>query len=354
VWRLNQETYKKLVSGQSKGIAAAAARAVLRLISWGYAAIIGIRNLLYSAGLMKIHRINIPVISVGNITAGGTGKTPLVIWLCSQIKNQKSKIKNCCILTRGYKTPDEPKILEQSCPAAKIIINPDRVAGAQEAINKYNAKVLIMDDGFQHRRLARNLDIVAIDATCPFGHGKILPAGLLREPLSSLKRTNAVVITRSDQIKTSELENLEVRLRRINPNTIIAKAVHNPICVKTAKGEQIPIDQFKSKKVFAFCGIGNPDAFFSTIRTACTQLAGSRTYNDHHIYTSEDINDIYEEANYLGVSVVLTTQKDWIKISAMKLPATAIIFGYLEVEIKFTEGEDKLKQLIDTALTGKI
>ncbi len=179
---LNQEAYKKLISGQSKGIAAAGARAVLRLLSWGYAAITGIRNLLYSKGWLKIHRVNVPVISIGNITTGGTGKTPLVIWLAHQI-TKNSKFKNCGILTRGYKTTDEPEILAQSCPAAKVIINPDRVAGAQEAINKFAAQVLLMDDGFQHRRLGRNLDIVTIDATCPFGYGKILPAGLLQEEL---------------------------------------------------------------------------------------------------------------------------------------------------------------------------
>ena len=211
-----------------------------------------------------------------------------------------------------------------------------------------------MDDGFQHRRLARNLDIVTIDATCPFGYGKILPAGLLREPVSALRRADAAVITRSDQIKKSELENLEARLRRINPKILVARAVHNPLCARTTRGEQIAIEQLKAKKIFAFCGIGNPQAFFDTIKKTAAQLVGSKTYNDHHIYTDEDINDIYEQALYLGAQLVLTTQKDWTKISSMKLPAAEIPFAYLLMEIKFTDGEDKLKQLIDTALTGKI
>jgi tetraacyldisaccharide 4'-kinase len=353
--KLNQEAYRKLISGQSKGIAAPIARAILRLLSWGYAAIIGVRNLFYSKGLLKIHRANVPVISVGNITTGGTGKTPLVIWLYRQIiQNPKSKIQNCGILTRGYKTTDEPKILAQSCPDAKVIINPDRVAGAKEAINKHNAQILIMDDGFQHRRLARNLDIVTIDATCPFGYGKILPAGLLREPASALKRADAAVITRSDQIKKDELENLEIQLHQINPNILIAKAVHNPIGIQTTRGEQIAIDQLKGKKVFAFCGIGNPEAFFNTIKKTAAQLVGSKTYNDHHIYTDADINDIHEQSLYLGAQLVLTTQKDWTKISPMKLPIADIPFAYLVMEIKFIDGQDKLKQLIDMALTCKI
>jgi tetraacyldisaccharide 4'-kinase len=350
---LNQEAYKKLISGQNKGIAAAFAQAILRLLSWGYAAIIGIRNLLYSKGWLKIHHVNVPVISIGNITTGGTGKTPLVIWLANQI-TQNPKFKNCAILTRGYKTTDEPEILAQSCLDAKVIVNPNRVAGAQEAITKFAARVLIMDDGFQHRRLGRNLDIVAIDSTCPFGYSKILPAGLLREPVSALKRADAIVLTRSDQIKKSELENLEAKLRRINPKMLIAKAVHNPLLVQTARGEQITLDKLKGKKIFAFCGIGNPDAFLNTLTKIGAQLVGSKAYNDHHIYTDENIKDIYEQALYLGAQLVLTTQKDWTKISPMNLPTAEIPFAYLAMEIKFTDGQDKLKQLIDTTLTGKI
>jgi tetraacyldisaccharide 4'-kinase len=335
------------------------------LLSWGYAAIIGIRNLLYSKRWLKIHRVNIPVISIGNITTGGTGKTPLVIWIYKQIiQNPKlvyrslgeggSKIQNCCILTRGYKSTDEPEILTQSCPAAKVIINPDRVAGAQEAIDKFAAQALIMDDGFQYRRLARNLDIVTIDATCPFGYGMILPAGLLREPLSALKRADVAVLTRSDQIKKNELENLQAQLCQTNPKMLIAKAVHTPLCARTTRGEQMTLDQLKGKKIFVFCGIGNPSAFLNTLTKIGVQLVGSKTYNDHHIYTNKDIKDIYEQTLYLDAQLVLTTQKDWMKISSMKLPTTDLTFAYLIMEIEFIYGQDKLKQLIDAALTGKI
>jgi tetraacyldisaccharide 4'-kinase len=244
--------------------------------------------------------------------------------------------------------------LTQTCPAAKVIINPDRVAGAQEAINKFAAQALIMDDGFQHRRLGRNLDIVTIDAICPFGYGKILPAGLLREPLSALKRADVAVLTRSGQIKKTELENLEAMLYQINPKMLIAKAVHTPLCARTTRGEQMTLDQLKGKKIFVFCGIGNPSAFLNTLTKIGVQLVGSKTYNDHHIYTNKDIKDIYEQTLYLDAQLVLTTQKDWMKISSMKLPTTDLTFAYLIMEIEFISGQDKLKQLIDAALTGKI
>jgi tetraacyldisaccharide 4'-kinase len=190
----------------------------------GYSLVVRLRNFLYSKRRLKIHTADVPVISVGNITTGGTGKTPLVIWLCNTIY-QKSKIKNqkcgVAILTRGYKTrgtrdegpfdfaqgrrgtTDELAILAESCPQAKVIVNPDRAAAARRAVG-FCAKVLVMDDGFQHRRLRRDLDIVTIDATCPFGYGRLLPAGLLREPVASLRRADAAVVTRCDQNSESE------------------------------------------------------------------------------------------------------------------------------------------------------
>ena len=191
---MDQQKYKKLISGQKKGFEASIVLFFLKILSFIYVIIIVIRTFLYSAGWLKIHRVNVPVISVGNITTGGTGKTPFVIWVYRHIvENSKIKKRNilCGILTRGYKTADEPKLLEQSCPEAKIIVNPDRIAGAKEAITKYSPNIFILDDGFQHRRIGRDLDIVTIDATCPFGYGRMLPAGLLREPVSSLKRADA-------------------------------------------------------------------------------------------------------------------------------------------------------------------
>ncbi len=235
-----------------------------------------------------------------------------------------------------------------------MIVNPNRAEAAAEAVDKFGAKVLIMDDGFQHRRLHRDLDIVTIDATCPFGYGKALPAGLLREPVASLRRADAAVVTRCDQISESELSRIEKKLQLINPDMVIAKSIHNPICAKTMTGEKITIEQLKDKKIFAFCGIGNPDAFLNTIRNTGANLIGSKIYNDHYHYTNDCLADIYEQARYLNADLILTTQKDWTRTT---LPASAkkdIPFAYLAVEIKFTSGEDKLKQLIGDALAGKI
>ncbi len=399
---MNQNGYRRLISGQSCGLGAVILRFLLGIAAMVYSTAMRLRNLLYSKGWLKTYHANAPVISIGNITTGGTGKTPLVIWLCNQItKNLKLKTKNyrCAILTRGYKTRrascvarrarnrrntqyairnteiDEPAILADSCRGTEVIVNPDRVAGATEAVDKFGAKVLIMDDGFQHRRLARDADIVTIDGTRPFGYGKVLPAGLLREPLISLKRADAVVITRCDQITGAQLAQLEEKLQQVNPDMLIARSMHSPICVKYMEPFVIPakagiqesgetvdsclrrndsIDELKGKKIFAFCGIGNPDAFLNTVKGLGAKLVGSKIYDDHHQYTNNDISDIYERAGHLNAVLILTTQKDWTKIALSGLAERDIPLAYLAIELKFLAGEDKLKRLIESALAGKI
>jgi tetraacyldisaccharide 4'-kinase len=395
---LNQESYRKLISGES-GCRCPFVGLGLSFAAMIYSLVIRLRNFLYDKGWLKTHRVNATVLSIGNITVGGTGKTPLVIWLYNHI-NQKSKIKNqncgCAILTRGYKThlakrknwipaprlrgdklapakagagmtgrdtqyalrnteTDEPAILAESCPEAKVIINPDRVAGANEAINKFGAKILIMDDGFQHRRLHRDIDIVTIDATCPFGYGRILPAGLLREPITSLKRADAVVITRCDQINETKLRELEEKLQEAKADIIIARSIHKPVRAKLADGKEISIEQLKGIKVFAFCGIGNPQAFLDTIKDIGAETVGSKIYNDHYHYTEKDISDIYEQAKQLGVNLILTTQKDLSRLSIENRKSKIDIpLAYLVIELKFISGEDKIRNLIVEVLSGRI
>ena len=358
---MNEETYRKLISGQNRGFCPTAARLFLQIAALGYIVVIVLRNFLYSKGILRTHRINAAIISVGNITTGGTGKTPLTVWLGNYItQNYK-----CAILTRGYKTrqkakgkrqnyEDEPAILTESCPQAKVIVNPDRVAGAEQAVSEYKANVLIMDDGFQHRRLARDIDIVAIDATEPFGFGKLLPAGLLREPVDSLKRANAVVITRCDQTGESELVKLEKELKVVNPYISIARSVHKPVFAQCFGGKKFAVEELKSKKIFAFCGIGNPQAFSNTIKGLRADVVGSIFYDDHHCYTQEDIAKICKEGERFKADLILTTQKDWAKIAAMVPADKGRPFAYLAIELKFITGENQLKRLIDDVLAGKI
>jgi tetraacyldisaccharide 4'-kinase len=358
---LNEEICRKLISGQSRGSCPAIARGVLKIISSGYAAVIGLRNFLYSKGILKIHRVNAAVISVGNITTGGTGKTPLVIWLCNYIgQNYK-----CAILTRGYKTrqkakgkrqnyEDEPAVLAQNCPQAKVIVNPDRAAGAMQAVNAYGANVLIMDDGFQHRRLARDIDIVVVDAMEPFGYGKMLPAGLLREPVDSLKRANAIVITRCNQAAKSKLARLEEELQMVNPHITIARSIHKAVFAQYFDGRKTAVEELEGKKIFAFCGIGNPQGFLDTIKELKADVIGSIIYDDHHCYTEEDVAEISGQAERSKADLILTTEKDRTKIDAMISGDEGGVFAYLAIKLEFISGEKELRRLIDEALACKI
>ena len=353
---MDQDWYRKLISGRSSGWTAKFLRSLLRAASGIYSIIIWARNLAYDKKFLKINISGVPVICVGNITVGGTGKTPLVIWVCKLLAKKDIRY---AILTRGYKTKkgklsDEPAILAKNCPQAKVVVNPNRTMGAEKAISKLAATALVLDDGFQHRGLARDIDIVTIDAMCPFGYDKILPAGLLREPAKNLKRADAVVITRSNQCNQDQMHSLEKKISTFNPDMIITKAMHSPICAKLIGGNQISLEELKDKNIFAFCGIGNPDAFLNTIIELGGNLVGSEIYNDHHHYTNDDIADIYEKAKYLEADLVLSTQKDWTKTTLLASTNPDIPFAYLQIELKFVDGEEKITQLIENTLAGKI
>ena len=349
------EGYRSLLVARDGGWKSSALRAAMWLPSVFYSAAIRVRNLCYDSGVFKVHKVGVPVICVGNITTGGTGKTPLVIWLAEVLRQRGVK---CAILTRGYKTrkgrlPDEPAMLAKACPDAQVVVNADRVAGARKGIGEYGAEALIMDDGFQHRRLARDLDIVAVDATCPFGGGFVLPAGLLREPLGALKRAGAIVITRSNQAPEIQVHVLKERLRSINPRAAIARSVHVPINVRMLKGMSISIESLKGQNVYAFCGIGNPDGFFGMLRDMGLRLMGERVYDDHWDYSAADLKDIHDEAIGLGADIVLTTQKDWTKaaLAAAWEGDEPLVLGYLDIRLEITEGKDRIMELVDKAVS---
>lgn len=353
---MDQQSYRKLISGQAAPVLGTPVRFLLLLLSWLYGLIVRVRNGLYSRHWLSIQSVELPVLCVGNLTTGGTGKTPLVIWLARLLMDQGLRV---AILTRGYRTKqgvlgDEPAELTSACPGVAVIVNPDRVAGAGEAIRHHGAQVLLMDDGFQHRRLARALDIAVIDATLPFGYGRLLPAGLLREPLSGLRRAHAAVITRSDQVAEEQLDQIEAQIHRINPNVPIARAIHAPVGARLIDGSEISLEQLRNRRVFAFSGLGNPDAFIRTIEDCGCILAGSQAFNDHYHYTSHCLAEIYDKSRSCGADLILTTAKDWSKIIPLIPPEPPARTAYLAVELRFTGEGKPLTNLIDRAVAGTI
>jgi len=353
---LDQQRYRQLVSGQRPGWAAAVTRLFLSPVSVVYAVCISIRNFLYERGILTVHRAAVPVVSIGNITVGGTGKTPFVIYMCRLLA---ARGKRCAVLTRGYKAgkgtlADEPGVLAGSCGGAPVVVNPDRLAGAEQAVSQFGAEALVLDDGFQHRRLGRDVDIVTIDAMCPFGYGRLLPAGLLREWVGSLKRADAVVITRSDQVSAERLSAIEERLRTIRSGLVIARSVHRPVCVRLSGSKELGLEELKGKRVFAFCGIGNPEAFLGTLRGLGVELVGFRIYNDHCWYKKGNVAEIYAQAERLDVELIVTTEKDYSETVLASLAGRERSFGCLAVELVLVGGAEKISELIDRALGGTI
>lgn len=345
---MKQETYRRIVSGQDTRTTAG----MLRVAAAVYGPIIAIRNRFYDWGLLRSRAAGVPVVCVGNITAGGTGKTPLVIWLCRYLQHQGLR---CAILTRGYKTKagemtDEPAVLAKACGDVPVIVNSDRLAGARKAIEQYHAEILILDDGFQHRRLKRDMDLIAMDATCPFGYGRILPAGLLRESPKALRRAAAVIITRSSQVSPEQLTAIEQQIDALAPGLPVATSSHRLTHAKTLKNQRIELDALVGRPVYAFCGIGNPQAFFSSLAQHGMNLVGCETYDDHYTYTPEDVSRIFDKARACGAEFVLCTQKDWVKSALLGPKNDAIVFAAMAMELDFVDGFDKIQQRLDALI----
>jgi tetraacyldisaccharide 4'-kinase len=230
-----------------------------------------------------------------------------------------------------------------------VVVNVDRVAGARAAIDQ-GADVLVMDDGFQHRRLQRDLDIVLIDGTNPFGYGYCLPRGLLREGPWALRDAGAIVITRSDRLAPDRLERLRNRLFALAPRAGIHLAVHAPTGVIDEKGERLPPSWLCDKTVFAFCGIANPSSFFETLTSLGAQLAGAVALDDHVDYSPEVLERLRQEAARCKGQVLMTTQKDFVKLTGADLGAPVL---QLAVEMQIVGGQAELLERIKAACEGQ-
>ena len=345
---MDQQTVREILSGRRRGLAAVAARAGLAVAACPYAAAMKLRRWAYGKSLLKSRSVDVPVICVGNITTGGTGKTPLVARL---VEHLKSIGCSPAILTRGYKgsggASDEADLLAK-LTGVNVIVKADRVAGARDAIEA-GANVLVMDDGFQHRRLRRDLDIVLIDASEPFGYGHCLPRGLLREPLSALADAGAIVITRSDRVNAGLLASLEGKLRRLAPQAVITRAVHEPAALLDGQGSERDLGELSGMDAFAFCGLANPGPFFAGLADLGANLAGTAELDDHVQYTAAIIDRINRQAADSGAAALVTTEKDATKLAAAKFDLPLYM---LSVRVKLTAGREELLGLVDRLVSS--
>ena len=337
---MDQEQIRQILSGRRRGAFASLLRAGLWAACGPYAAAMRIRRWGYNRHLLASKSVGVPVISVGNITAGGTGKTPMVAWVVAQLNSAGA---SPAILTRGYKAgasgSDEAQLLEQLTDA-KVFVNPDRCKSAVAAIDA-GADVLVMDDGFQHLRINRDLDIVLIDATNPFGYGHVLPRGLLREPAGALRDADAVVITRSDAVQSQALGELRARLGALAPGATLHLAIHKPVAVIDEQGRRVAPEALGGKKVCAFCGIANPEAFFRSVEDLGAKLVCTCAFNDHVTYTMDRVEQLARSDGYDEVELLITTQKDAVKLRGIGLGRPV---WQLAVQIEIVEGQQELSQ----------
>jgi tetraacyldisaccharide 4'-kinase len=328
---VNEVDYLSIISGARHDWRARCLKTCFGFLSLFYGTAVAVRNRLFDWGLKRARPVSVPVISLGNLTTGGTGKTPLVAWLSQWFQAQGISV---ALLSRGYRAlpgevNDEKLLLDRLCPQVPHYQNPDRCASAEKAVEA-GASLLILDDGFQHRRLARDLDIVLIDAVNPWGYGHQLPRGLLRESKSGLRRAGFVLITRVDQCPPELLEKLTAEVKQFVPEHRIAHVRFAPQGLVNAAGETRSLHEVTGKQVWGFCAIGNPRGFQQTLVDAGGRVCGMRVFADHYHYSERDLQEIGSEAAQSGAELILTTAKDLVKISEQKLsglPVWAVEIG---------------------------
>ena len=309
----------KVVTGKKKGIVAEFLKAILFTLSIIYGVVIRILSIL---SFIRCRKLPLKVISVGNITLGGTGKTPLVEFIALNLKNRAHKL---AVLSRGYKKQegdigDEPAMLQEKLSGIPVIVGKNRAACANKAAINLAVDTVILDDGFQQWGMVKDLDIVTINALDPFGNFHILPRGILREPVSSLKRAHIFVLTKTNlAFDTQKIKQL---LNKINPNAEIFESTY--LCAGlytiTNKDNFIPFGSLTGKPVALFSGIGDPASFESLVQAQGLQVGVFFKFPDHHNYTKNDLDKIINACLEKKINTIITTEKDAVRLTDYSAP----------------------------------
>jgi tetraacyldisaccharide 4'-kinase len=309
--------------------------------------------------------MRVPVICVGNLTLGGTGKTPLVKWLVRWLTERGVRV---AIVSRGYgangdetvggssrlsrsltatgrgeigEFNDEALELRQALPGVPHVQNPDRVAAAARAIAEFGCQAIVLDDGFQHRRLARDLDIVLLDALEPFGFDHVFPRGTLRESLVGLQRAHVVCLSRTDLVTQTERAAIRSRVAEIAPNVMWCECAHAASQLVTASGGTEALAALAGRRVMAFCGIGNPAGFRHTLNKTGCQIVAWREFPDHYAFGDGCLDELASAAADCDAELVVCTQKDLVKLGRVELAGRPV--WALAIEMKFFVGQEQLE-----------
>lgn len=352
------------ITKRQRSVLAALLRSLLIPFYMLYGVVIWMRNFCYTSGIIKQKQLPCPVISVGNIVAGGTGKTPAVIAIAKLLQKNSYKVG---VVLRGYKGKsnrgitfvsdgekllctrsecgDEADMLARHLTNIPVAVGKKRYLTGKAIIERFACDVLILDDGFQHRQLSRDLDILTVDATQPYGTGKMLPIGTLREPKASIQRADLILLTRTDN-PNIDIAKIRAELNRIAPNTPILESVHEPTSLYSLnqQGENMSLrveDYLKNKRILAVCGIGNPQAFVSTLRKYNPETVELYAFTDHHVYTVSDLENIRQRMNQYKSEYIAITQKDEQKIASLSPDLPIVVVG---IELVITDGIEVLRQ----------
>jgi tetraacyldisaccharide 4'-kinase len=320
-----------------------------KTLAWAYGLVVRVWQVSYDWFPFRKKSVGAHVISVGNITWGGTGKTPLTVKLAQLLVQEGKKV---AVLTRGYGL-DEVQELRKKLPGIPVIVGRDRVRAAREAITKHGAQILILDDGFQHIRLRREVDIVTLNSTEPFGPGGLLPLGTLREPLENLSRADLFVLTKCN-IGSKNVHWIRQKLNMLKPNAVIFEAIHQPLgFVDPLKKRRMELSAIRNRKVGALSGIGDPYSFEKTVEFHGADILFAARYEDHHSFRESELIHFVKQCRQLGIVDAITTEKDFFRIASI-LEKRSIekwqdfTFWVLEIEFQINDEEDFIRRCLNS------
>lgn len=370
--RLEQKLLK-VIAGEVRGKRAACLRGLLKTLSLLFGTLVQLRLLLYRHRIVRASTLGCQVLSVGNVTVGGTGKTPIVETFSRSLTAKGRKV---AILSRGYKsrkTPlwekllkkeerqprvvsngeqlllnsdlagDEPYMLASNLPEVVVLVDKDRVKAGKYAIKKFGCDTLVLDDGFQYLKLQHRLDIVLVDYTNPFGYDRVLPRGLLREPKRNIKRAGFIFITKCPPEGAPELK---AKLRELNPHAEISECRHSSKYLENLyTREQVELRHLKGKKVAAVSGIAVPESFETGLQRLGAEIVHSARYADHHRYTQQEIIETINRSVDAGAELILTTEKDAVRFPLIDRCDLPVL--YLRVEIEMLSGSEAFNDWVD-------
>ncbi len=323
------------------GFVAGIFKMVLSLVSFFYSLTVDMIRFIKTRAS---RRLPCKVISVGNMTLGGTGKTPLTCMLANSLKNDG---RSPAVLIRGY-GEDEWKMLKAKLGGIPVIVGRDRITSGREACEKFNADTLILDDGFQHWPLKRDLDIVLLDSTDPFGNRKVFPRGLLREGMRNLNRADIVMLTKTDMGRAN-IERIKCELKDRVPDTPVAESIHQPTGIYgLGTGEEFALLSLRGEKIFVLSSIVNSGYFEYTLKTLGAEIVLTRHYPDHYNYKAKDIQSVFSETERLNIKTIVTTEKDAPKLKELEIKEDKVRILVLRVEFKVTGQKELFNDRLHT------